>query len=568
MPSPWEQLTAKDARDLIATRAPTDDDREATDFYAGEMWRNGDGWLGQKPPAGSDSYAAQMATIEAALVSKNVVREIVNRHVAGVLGREPAWSFVPRRALADGESPTAQEQALADEASAALTEWWDRRRPFRTLQAALGTATLVDHAPLRLLVPQGLTDDGGRLSLPQGDSALVTALDALYLDAPDPATAGVFVDDATRREAGVFAFTDYPNAKPGLPPTGQGDEKAEVSFALDGDEGTALRILGPNGIEEEATPPLALGGRLTLFELRRDRLATRQVCQLQKALNLDLTQMMRNVNLAGSLERTFLNVMPPGRWTDAGGNTISARDAATTAGATFVPESLPVGAGVSAFLRGQEVRDKDGNLTGYANGSVNYREPVAVTTFTDTAAQLYQAMLAEVGQLHALIASDATASGESRKQARAEFSATLDMSKTAVDEAGRWLLETALALAATLANQGDRYAALRCEFNARVDPGPLSADERTEYVAEWEKGAISHETLLGWLEVEDTDAELARIEAERQQSDATFMGVARGGATNGVAQGGAAVAAPGDVLSGELAATGAGATNGQTAGVA
>jgi hypothetical protein len=565
LPSPWEQLTAKDARDLIATRAYTPDDEEARDFHAGQMWRNGDGWLGQRPPADSESYAAQMLAIETAFVGKNVVREITLRHVAGVLGREPAWSFVPRRPLAEGESPTAQEQALADEAAAALTEWWDRHRPLRTLQAALATALLVERAPLRLLVPQGLRDESGRLAVPPGDGALAAALGALYLDAPEPAAAGVFADDATRREAGVFAFTDYPDAKPGLPPSGQGVEKAEVSFALDGDEGTALRIIGPEGIEDEAVPPLALGGRLTLHELRRDRLVTRQVRQLQKALNLDLTQMMRNVNLAGSLERTFLNVMPPGAWQDASGKVISAREAATTPGAKFVPESLPVGAGVSAFLRGQEVRDKDGNLTGYANGSVNYREPVSVTTFTDTAAELYRAILAEVGQLHALIASDATASGESRKQARAEFAATLDVSKTAVDEAGRWLLETALALAATLANQAGRYAELRCEFNARLDPGPIAADERTQYVAEWEKGAISHETLLSWLEIDDPDAEMARIEAERGAQDGAFLALAGGGAQRGqVAQAGGQQQAPGDVLAGELG----GATNGQGGGVA
>ena len=71
------------------------------------------------------------------------------------------------------------------------------------------------------------------------------------------------------------------------------------------------------------------------------------------------------------------------------------------------------------------MRDKDGNVTGYSNGTVNYRDPVPVDTFTQTRQEFRAAILAGVAQTHALISGDATASGESRKQARAEFEASL-----------------------------------------------------------------------------------------------------------------------------------------------
>jgi len=558
MQSPWEALILTEAQALVASAAPDDDAKEALDFVNSDLWRDGEGWIGQKPPPG-EQYTAQMTAIANAFVAENATLEVVERHVAGVLGREPRWSFVPRRPLADGEAPTEAEAALIAEAEAALTEWWDRRKPLPTFRAALSTALAIDRAPLRLFVPSGFMGEGDTLAA----ADLTAALDLLYLRAEGPESCGVFVDDDTRAEAGVFAYQQYPPGKvSALPNRGDGTPTAALCFV--GDDGaTVLRVLGKDGPVEEGTP-YPLGGRLLYHELRRTALITRQVRRGQKALNLALTQMVRNVNLAGSLERLFVNVMPPGRWVDGSGTPISAQAAATTSGAKFVGEPLPVGAGVSAFLRGQEVRDAEGKLTGYANGTVNYRDPVPVGTFKDSRDILYAGILGQCHQKHALISGDATASGESRKQARAEFEASLALSKAALDELGRWLLETALALAAFIAGQAGRYDDLRCEFGAIVDAGPQSAEDRKEYVAEWQVGAMSLETLLSLLEVEDVAAEIARIEAEKQAGNDAFMGLASGAQRGAVAPGGQQ-ANPADVLASELSGAGAGAGPGSGA---
>jgi len=556
MPSPFEALTLKNTADLVAALAPDAGDKEALDFYSGAMWRDGDAWLGQKPPASSPEYLAQLAAIEAAQVGENIVGEVIHRHRAGVLGREPRWGFVPRRALGDGDEPTADEAALIAEAEAALTEWWDRRKPLATLQTALPTALLARRAPLRLLVPAGLRDANGNVVVKAaaGESPLVAALDYLYIETPDAALAGVFTDDATRREAGVFTYTAYPAAVPGLPPTGSGEDRAQVAY-VDDNRQTIIVTLGKDGVVEES-PPYALGGRLPLYDLTREALITPQVRQGQKAINLTLTQMIRNVNLAGSLERIFVNLAPPGRLLNkATGQPWQQGDAA--ADRQFAPEPLPVGAGVSAFLRGAELRDKEGNLTGYSNGTVNYRDPVPVDTFTQTRQEFRAAILAQVSQGHVLISGDATASGESRKQARAEFEASLEMTKTALDDAGRWLLETALALAAVFAGQAGRYDGLRCEFAASVDAGPQSAQERQQIVAEYQAGLASKETAMSLLGVDDTAAEMARIDEEQTASDTQTLAVVSGRpqalAAAGAQPGGAGQATdPASVLQAEM----------------
>jgi hypothetical protein len=518
MPSRYDTLTLADAEKLLEHGAKlTADDRESLDFYAGDLWRGGLGWIGQKPPAG-EQYAPQMAAIAAGFVAQNVVREVAERHAAGVLGREPRWGFVPRRPLAQGEEPTADEAALMAEADAALTGWWDRRRPLPLLKDALTRALLIARSPLRLFVPDAaLRQEDGTLPTAEG---LAAALDYLYPDAPAPDAACVLTDPATEARVGVYRYQRQPADQPFAAALGagaSGERAATLTYADDMGQTVVREVTGQTTTPQQPSAPLPLGGRIAQHDLTRPALVTAQVRQLQKGLNLDLTQMLRNVNLAGSLERIFLNVEPPGRRVDSAGNPWV--DGVSTGEPRFIEEPLPTGAAVSAFLGSRVEYDQSGKPV-YANGTLNYRDPVPVTTFAESKQILYAGILQEVAQTHALISGDATASGESRKQARAEFAASLEPSKAAVDEAGRWLLETALALAAAFSGQPGRYEALRCEFGAVVDAGPLSAEDRRVTLEELEGGAVSLETALSDLGRDDVAAELARIDAEREAREA------------------------------------------------
>lgn len=536
MPTVFDALTLRDAQKYVADRAPDEGQQEALDFYAGEHWRDGAGWIGQRPP--DTDQGKMLAALRAGFVSTNASAEVVNRHRDAALGREPRWSFVPRRPLADDEELSEGERALADEAGAALTTWWDRRRVLDAAQRAVARMLATGTATLRFRIPIGLRDAAGRLAAPD----LAAALDLIRVAVADPGAAGVFADPDTEAEIGVVVA-----GRDGKP-------FAEVCY-LDEAGNTIWRTIREDG-GGEAGDPLPLGGNLLLYDLARDPLLTPQIRQLQKALNLNLTQMMRNINLAGSLERIVLNAQRPGHWADAAGNRLTPQQALLDADARFVETPLPVGAGVSAFLAGlEQVNDQTGQTT-YANPSVQWRDPVPVGTFTDTQAALHSLILHGTGQAHAAISGDATASGVSRQQARAEFEATLRMTKTILDAAIRWILETALALAAAICNRAGAFAELRAEVACQVEAGPLLAEERRQIVAEYEAGIFSWETTAGKLGAEDPDAERARIQAEREEADAAFGVVAGRQGQQGTTAGAATGPPPADVLAGELGEAG------------
>ncbi len=485
-------------------------------MFAGEMWGGSRFWLGEVPT--DETRGAFLAAVERGFIAINHVREVAERHRAGVLGREPLWRLTPRRALAEGETPNAADSALIAEAEALLTAWWDKRDILPWLQQPATALLLAGRTVARLYIPRGflILDNAasGMAPLPPKDAPdlvrLAAALDLLYVDSPAREACAVVTEDDTKARLGVYAYRR------------QQQEWVEATY-LDESGATVLRVLG-GGVDAAAA--FDLGGRLLLYEARRQPLIDAQVRKLQQAANLNLTNLGRNLNLAGSRERTFLGAQPPGSYRKiSDGQPWRPTDDPNDR--QFVAEGLPSGAGMDRFLQGVPVYNDKGEQVGMTTPSLHYEQPVSVETF-NVADQLFRAaILGATYQLHALIAGDAAASGESRKQARAEFAASLGLTRVALDGLGRWLIETPLALAAALAGVPGRYADLRAQFAVTVDPGPLTSDERAEYVTQWQAGGLSLETLLTRLGEDDVDAEITRIETERQAGDAALMGVAR-----------------------------------------
>lgn len=472
-------------------------------LYGGDHWgANGEGWIGPRPGAGEADAASVLLEIRRAFISKNAVKEVVNRHTGGVIGQEPQWKLTVRRALGkvtevqdDGttkevdEQPNEIEQALIGEAEAALTSWWDERGAHGELKKATVAMLLAHRGLLRLFVPPGLLVEG---RVPLAD--LKTSLNRIYLHAPDPTQATVTTDAATQQQAGIYVYEDEAEDK-----GKRATERAELVY-LDESGRTVLRILG--GAEDAAAAPLDLGGHLTIYEMERDALITPQVRQLQALLNMALTMMSRNVILAGFVERILLNVQLPGVYEGEG------------AARRFVPDTFRVGAGTTNALMGATYTDEQG-VTRMASPSVEYHDPVPVVTFVDTKREAYTGILEETDQMHALISGDATASGESRKQARADFEGSLRDTQAELHQAGRWLLETVLSMAAAFSGQAGRFAELRAVFECRIDSGPMSAADQREVRENVKAELLSEETGMAKIGVQDVDAEKNRIASER-----------------------------------------------------
>lgn len=475
-------LTERDARQVQPISIQS--------YYDGDHWQAGAGWVGPRPEINDREYARVLAEIALAFVSSNKIREVIDRHMHAVIGREPNWGLAPKRALKDGEGPSAQEQALIDEATAALTTWWDGREVLATLQEAATTLLLSERASVRLFVPPGLTQrTEGRVVIPDAPD-LPAALDYLFLNRPTPDAAGVIVDEDTQGRASVYLYEQ------------DGESKAEISYVDKGQ--TVLAIV--NSTQTEGIT-LDLGGRLWLYEMQAPALFTDPLRRLQDQLNMALTMQGRNVIQGGFLERTILNGQMPGEWVV---------DTTAPGGKRFVPATAKFGGGITNYTAGIPIRDQQGNVTALSNPSIVYRDPVTPETFIMSADSLKRAILEEVHQLHTLISGDATASGESRKQARAEFATSLRATKTTLDGCGRWLIETSLRIAAHFAGKPGRYDSLRAIFECRIDTGPLTADEERMAIDLHAANLIDTEEAMMRIGVDDPAAMRAKVDAEKE----------------------------------------------------
>jgi hypothetical protein len=256
-----------------------------------------------------------------------------------------------------------------------------------------------------------------------------------------------------------------------------------------------------------------------VFEIYRDALVTEQVRSLQRFLNMTLTMAERNTVIGGFLERTILNGQMPGRWVE---------DEESPEGRVFVPDPMRFGAGSVAWIMGAEVTQSDGSKS-YASPQMQYRDPIATTTFKDSGYMAYRNILEEVHQVHALLAGESAPSGESRRQAISDFVADVRKTKSIVDEAGRWLIETVLAMAALFSGQPGRYDELRANFESRLDPGPTTTEAQQLVINQRGAGILSLETAMVRSDVDDPDAELAKIEAEKAADMAQQFFALRGG---------------------------------------
>jgi hypothetical protein len=503
---PFTEYTFDDATELFGQKVVTSGGRTfttgqdlrrspsaiaASRFFEGDHWQETAGFIGQLPPASLPGAAQIKEDIRKAFVSENVIQEIIETHVGGILGREPLWSFL--------KGPDDPEAAVGE----LLTDWWNERKALRDLQRSAEMLILEGIAVKRLFFPKGRIPATGELSA----SDLTGALDYIYFETLTSDVAGVFTDPDTQFQIGIYLFEEK-DAEGNVE-----DNCAELSYLNEEGE-TVCRVVKDRGAPEEFGP-YRLGGRLLLHEMKRRPLITEQVQSTQRALNLAHTMMMRNVNMAGARERTVINAQPPKK-------PKRIQDSSNPAAVKEVlePGTYETGGGAVMFLMGYPVRNERGDIVGYTNPNVSISDPAPVDVFVKTRDHYYAAMLSQCHQRHVLITGDATSSGRSREQARAEFERSLKETKTVVDAAGRWELETVLRLAAQLSNSTDKYLALRADFNCLIDSGDVDP-EKARLVLDLRKPGgpsnmplISDETARNWINIDDAAAELARIEEE------------------------------------------------------
>jgi hypothetical protein len=484
-------------------------------FLAGEHWQGNWGWIGPRPQPTDPAYTETMDELERQFVSKNVIGEMVGRHVNGVLGIEPSWGLSPLEAVPEGEDIPEGTQRLIDEAEAALTAWWDSRQMGRLLQEVCTTLLYAERAMLRLYVPRGLLVENTALDAQSGAEVRTLSIEAasfedalnhIWPDHPLPEYSTVAQDDETKQYVGVVYFQRAESMIAGRPAT---EEHADLTY-LDGDRSepeTVIRTVTGNLSVEFR---FDLNGLLPMYEAERPLFVTPQLWQAQRALNLALTLLPRSVTTSGFLERTIFNAQMPGEWeTDADGRRVR-----------FVPAPYYVGAGVTNILRGIELEDpQNPGRTQIATPSIHHREPSDTAPVIDAARAHYLDMLEEGSQEHVLAIQQAAASGKTHEQARATFITSLRLTTQQIEPMGRWLISTLLAMGEAFSGETGKYTdVLRPYFACHLDAGPISTEERTANENAVKAGTMSRQTAILRNGEVDPDAELARINAQPDAS--------------------------------------------------
>lgn len=462
----------------------------ATLFYEGDHWQLGRGFLGQLPPVGLPGYQSMTTDIKNGFVSDNVIKDVVQTHTGGILGREPIWSFLK----AEGETDRADKTSFENVTGESMVRWWNEREALRDLQKAVRITLCEGKAIRRVFFPRALTRATA--------STLPDALKFIYFETVHADIAGVFTDPDTQQKLGIFLFNERDNEGEVIA------HCAELSFLNESGQ-TVCRIVKDKGAPVDK-PPYELGGHLLVYEIDREALITPQVQSNQRALNLAHTMMMRNVNMAGNRERNVTNGQPP----------VAVQGIDTTRPTGTVAGKFNVGAGATNFINGFPFYDDEGNIKGYTNPNVSITDPSPVETFKETIAQEKEAVYSQCHQRHVLIVDKADTSGRAREVARREFERSLKETKTVLDASGRWLLEASLRLAAQVIGQTARYSTLRADFNCLIDAGePDTEKQKTAILLRQQGGPknqplISDETARNMVGVEDAAAELAKIEQE------------------------------------------------------
>lgn len=501
--SSWEKATYPKSNTNTLSNTPRRGDTavRATRFYFGDHWQDEWGFIGQLPPNSLPGSASMKADIKKGFVADNVIKEVVKTHVGGILGREPSWSFLE----SVGERET-ERTPLEKESGETLTRWWNDRKALKDFQKAARILVCEGTVVRRVFFPRAY----GNLTA----TKLIDALNSIYFETCYADQAGAFTDPDTMRDIGVYLFDEVNDRNEVT------TKCAELSY-LNDDGDTVCKVVKDRGAPVEYGP-YPLGGHLLIYEMTRDPLITDQVQSNQRALNLAHTQMIRNVNLAGSRERTITNAQPPKPKSDK--STVTT-DTAKTADGRF-PGTYKTGAGAINFVMGYPIHDENGNIVGYTNPTVNIADPVSVETFKETIAQERAAIYSQCHQRHVQIVDKADTSGRAREVAQREYERSLNETKTEVDACGRWQLETTLRLAAYVVGATRKYEVLRADFNSRVTAGDPDPEKQKLALLLRTPGGpknqplFSDETCRGIAGSEDPAAEKTLIQKESKEPEA------------------------------------------------
>jgi len=501
-----------DAQTALSKRQGAGDKESLAYVVDKDNWQDGSGWSGPQI-TGSSSVANTLKDgINRDFTPKGAAPSVVRRFRRGTVGRESSWTVYTE----DGSDQTERVK----EVNELLLAWWNHNKGLRVFRQAVSYCATVGRGPLRLYPPPGSMINGLVPVLKPQE-----AVKQIFLLAPKPDEASVITDTWNMKKAGVYTYEDA-------------EGKPAIGLCYVNEQGkTVIKSLKSGSSNTEIAPSLAqrakdyfkpesgdfaldLKGNLLLFEIDNEPLITESVKRQQKLLDKAGTVLSHEMDEDGFREKVYFNMMPPGKTVeiDDPDNPGQKIDAFINAPASSLMDRGPgkrlFGQGIPLYKRDPNGQITDVSLT---TPSSETTEPVPVDTFIKTAEFAYRNILEDTDQLHVMISGDADSSGESRKQARDDYTKSLEEMKSEVDYIGSSIFETVLSLIALFAKKPGHFDGIRVSFDCRIDPGPLSSEDRRMNIEEMEKEIKSLEDARIYAGSNDPDALKEQIEKERKE---------------------------------------------------
>jgi hypothetical protein len=491
------ELTLNEVRARLREMLPRGYRESRAYAMDGDHFQDAAGWIG--PPNSLDSSimtAALKQQIERQFTPRDAIGEVLSRIENSLFRVEPRVGLV---GLEEEE-----EDARRDEAVRLLHAWWDRTRLFERLKVAGRMTRWAGRAYLRPWVPPAhLAEDPetGVPVVPAG--SFDEQMERIYVDVVEPESATILVDPDTQQRVSVYLYR-------------QNDRDfAELSW-VDEDGITQVRVLGEgrDGVVEYS---YELGGRLMLVEVEAEILITDAIRRQQKRLNFFETVMTRNVETGGFPERVVANAEPEYTMVAVQRGAVPGPyPTRVMDGVTYELRPVPrtMGSSVITEIQGVKYRDASGSET-LATPVINRFDPIDPAFTIRAARHAYQTLLEEAKQGHVLMSGDATSSGVSRIQARADFEADLSNMKASIEAGSRDLIELVIALAGEFSGDRRYLDDYRVGVDLVVNGGPVTPEEQRSVRELRDAGLLSTESaMVRAAGVEDVAEEAARIEAE------------------------------------------------------
>lgn len=476
----------------------------------GDHWQDGKGWIG--PDGGKEGEVRNqvLKRVKEQFTPVDAIKECLDRSVDALLKTEANVDFVPMQEVPEGQEEEAK--AEADEMRSTLAEWWNAVGLWDLARQATKRSRWASRGSLRLWVPPGKLVEGKKGEDGKAPKTLPTglefskALEVLHLTAPTPDTCHVYRHPDTQQDVAIFLFH-----------TGQ-EQRAEIWWKEGGN--VLFRVLtGQEQTAGESGSVLGLG-QLPIAEMTADVLVTDAVRRQQRRLNFAESSLVRVMETAGFPERYTLNAEPHGLWLEdppmdnpgAPQRRVGGKDY------YFHPQPMTLGAAITTQLIGVKTRsDVDGREV-RATPSVIFRDPTDPEYAIKAAKHARSSILESCRQGHIAIAGEATASGWSREQARADFEDDLDNVKTPLEAMLRNIIECAISWAESMSAQGlgrkgflDRF---RVTVTLHVDPGPIDPEAVGRNNESVKAGTLSKESAMARAGIEDVEAEVERVESQ------------------------------------------------------